>query len=117
MLNVTLARNVADSDGNQIGRGGGIRNSKLSGVTMRNTIIANNRDVGIAPDCLGTIGSENYNLLESLRGCAFAAQSGDIVEADPRLGTLQGDGPQTHGLLPGSPAIDAGRPAGCTDDF
>jgi hypothetical protein len=117
MLNVTLARNVADSDGNLIGRGGGIRNSKPSGISMRNTIIANNRDVGVAPDCLGTIGSENYNLLESVRGCAFATQSGDIIETDPRLGTLQGDGPQTHGLFPESPAIDAGDPAGCIDDF
>jgi hypothetical protein len=61
--------------------------------------------------------SENYNLLESLRSCEYLAQSGDIVERDPRLGTLQGDGPQTHGLLPGSPAIDAGDPAGCIDDF
>jgi hypothetical protein len=117
LLNVTLARNVADSDGNLIGRAGGIRNSKPSGVSMRNTIIANNRDVGIAPDCLGTIVSERYNLLESLRGCTFNAQPGDIAERDPRLGTLQGDGPQTHGLQPDSPAIDAGDPAGCTDDF
>jgi hypothetical protein len=117
MLNVTLARNVADSDGNLIGRGGGIRNSKLTGVSMRNTIIANNRDVGVAPDCLGTIVSENHNLLESLRGCTYVAQSGDITERDPRLGNLQGDGPQTHGLFPDSPAIDAGDPAGCIDDF
>jgi CSLREA domain-containing protein len=117
MLNVTLARNIADANGDLIGRGGGIRNSKLSGVTMRNTIIANNRDVGIAPDCLGTIGSENYNLLASVRGCTFAAQSGDIIEADPRLGLLGGEAPQTHSLSPGSPAIDAGDPAGCVDDF
>jgi hypothetical protein len=37
--------------------------------------------------------------------------------ADPKLGPLQSNGgpTQTHALLPGSPAIDAGNPGGCRD--
>ena len=39
------------------------------------------------------------------------------ILADPKLGPLQNNGgpTQTHALLSGSPAIDAGNPSGCRD--
>jgi len=42
---------------------------------------------------------------------------GDLNNTDPLLGSLQNNGgpTQTMALLSGSPAIDAGNPAGCTD--
>jgi CSLREA domain-containing protein len=56
------------------------------------------------------------DLAASGGGCTFEAESGDLISQPPLLGTLQGESPQTHGLNPGSPAIDAGDPAGCVDD-
>src|SRR5207253_269842 len=46
-------------------------------------------------------------------------QGGNIVGQDPLLGPLQNNGgpTQTRALLPGSPAIDAGPPAGATDEL
>jgi hypothetical protein len=85
-------------------------------VTLRNTLVGENVDSGNeAPGCIGSLTSNNYNLLSG-GGCTFDGESGDLIGYEPRLGALQGDGPQTHGLLPDSPAIDAGDPAGCTDD-
>jgi len=42
---------------------------------------------------------------------------GDLNNTDPLLGSLQNNGgpTQTMALLSGSPAIDVGNPAGCTD--
>src|ERR1043166_1545649 len=42
----------------------------------------------------------------------FLNAPGDQINTDPLLGPLQNNGgpTQTHGLLPGSPAIDAGDP-------
>ena len=49
-----------------------------------------------------------------MRGCTIY---GGHTTADPKLGRLQGNGgpTETHTLLPGSPAIDAGDPGGCRD--
>jgi hypothetical protein len=54
--------------------------------------------------------------LSSDSTCNFS-NTGDLNNTDPMLGLLQDNvGPtQTHVLLPGSPAIDAGNPSGCTD--
>jgi hypothetical protein len=45
--------------------------------------------------------------------------TGDLCFADPLLGPLQNNGgpTQTHALLARSPAIDAGNPSGCRDQF
>ncbi|MFI5365938.1 MAG: choice-of-anchor Q domain-containing protein [Candidatus Binatia bacterium] len=45
------------------------------------------------------------------------AVNGNLLGVDPHLGPLQNNGgpTQTMALLPGSPAIDAGDPNGCTD--
>jgi hypothetical protein len=59
--------------------------------------------------------SKGYNL-SSDNTCNFN-NTGDLNNADPLLGPLQNNGgpTQTEALLPGSPALDAGNPSGCTD--
>ena len=90
-------------------------------------MIANNaRGNGItldAPDdCFssGTVGELAYDLILNTTNCFVTGpQGGNIVGQDPLLGPLQNNGgsTQTQALLPGSPAIDTGAPAGCTDDL
>jgi len=92
-------------------------------ITLHNTLIGDNSlRVGInAPvpdDCYGRVRAQGYNLIETLTNCAFENPSvGDITGKDPVLGPLQSNGgsTQTQALLQTSPAIDAGRPTGCTD--
>ena len=59
-------------------------------------------------NCLSPINSLGYNLTDDIT-CGFT-QPGDLVVADAMLGPLQDNGgpTETHDLLPGSPAIDAG---------
>jgi hypothetical protein len=92
-------------------------------ITLTNTLIGDNSlRVGInAPvpdDCYGRVRAQGYNLIETLAHCAFENPSiGDVTGQDPKLGPLHlnGGSTATQALLPGSPAIDAGRPTGCTD--
>jgi CSLREA domain-containing protein len=120
LYNVTLADNRADSDSNGTGLGGGVYIA--SGVTIaRNIIIANNLAGSSSmqdPDCSGAISGLGYNLIEDTTGCVISGFSdGNVFGVDPVLGPLQNNGGQTltHALLAGSPAIDAGDPAGCLD--
>jgi len=110
--NVTIADNTAQQ------LGGGI--SYITGsLTMQNTIVARNTG-GSAPDCTGSIASLGNNLIGTSDGCAFVPQPSDIVgttshPVNPLLGPLGNFGGYnfTVGLIPGSPAIDAGNPATC----
>jgi cysteine-rich repeat protein len=112
----TITGNVADSDGDGVGEGGGI--VATSNLGVRNSIVAGNIDRGGEPgDCAGELLSEGYNLIES-SSCAITGDStGNIFNANPLLGPLQSNGgpTRTHALLAGSPAINAGNPAGCLD--
>jgi hypothetical protein len=87
---------------------GGIRNYGDGGAALTNTILASNN----APTCNGSVTSLGYNLADDT-SCGLTA-TGDLVVADAMLGPLQDNGgpTETHDLLPGSPAIDAGSP-GC----
>jgi hypothetical protein len=93
--------------GNSAGSGGGIDYPS----TLQNSIVSNNS----GGNCKGTMTSNGYNL-SSDNTCNFHG-SGDRNNTDPKLGPLQNNGgpTQTQALLPGSPAIDAGNPSGCTD--
>ncbi len=125
LFNVTVAANIADDDNNDTSNGGGIK--QFGGtLTLQNTIVANNfHRVGIFPfsvadDCKGTLTSQGYNLVEDTTACTLGGTStGNIIGQDPKLGPLQDNGgsTSTHALLPGSPAINAGNPSGCTDPF
>ncbi len=72
---------------------------------VANTIVADN---GTSAPCSNVVRSLGYNLTDD-DSCGFTAPS-DLVVADAMLGPLQDNGgpTETHALLPGSPAIDAG---------
>jgi hypothetical protein len=123
--NVTLTNNTADSDNDGNGNGGGMFKDTNT-VQVQNSIIAGNFDTPgnagggtISPDCSGGFTSQGYNLIGKNNGCSGFANG---VNADkvgslanpinPLLAPLAnyGGSTQTHALLPGSPAIDAGNP-------
>ncbi len=116
--NVTITGNTVDSDNDGIGDGGGLFVESGAPVTLQNTIVAGNVDRGgQAPDCAQETGagltSGGHNLIGTTAGCDFIPGPGDLTEVDPLLGPLSDSGglTSTHGLLPGSPAIDAGDPS------
>jgi len=93
--------------------GGGIYNGGSTGMpTLQNSIVANNR---LGGNCNGMVNSDGYNL-SSDSSCTLNGQ-GDKNNTNPMLGPLQNNGgpTQTMALLPGSPALSAGDPNGCTD--
>ncbi len=102
--NSTVSGNIASS------YGGGIHNSSpwISQTTLTNMIVADNSaptDANCNGDDATSLG---YNLADDA-SCGFFA-TGDLVVADAMLGPLADNGgpTETHDLLPGSPAIDAG---------
>ena len=115
--NSTITNNTADLDSNNNGTGGGIYNLdddyNPGGVYTKNTIIAGNFDTGIYnPDIYGPINGNNHNLIGNINGASGTIGTGtDIVKPNILLGTLQNNGgtTQTHALLDGSPAINAGK--------
>ena len=114
--NSTLSGNAANSYGGNNGGGIYIYNAT---VTLRNTILARNVAATASSDCYGSINSAGYNLIGNTSGCTFSASAGDLTNIDPSLGPLQNNSGATltHALLLGSPAINAGNPAGCTDSL
>lgn len=132
--NSTVSGNTTDDNGGGIDNQGGgpltLNNSTISGntsdntgggfrtfgtVTMQNTILAGNTASVSGQDCWGNLSSAGYNLIGDTSGCTFTPDMGDLTSLDPKLGPLQNNGGSTltHALLDGSPAIDAGNPAGC----
>jgi hypothetical protein len=107
--NDTISRNTAST-------GGGIYNSPNSPaeIIMQNTILAGNTASGASPDCSGSLGSAGYNLVGDISACDFQTNTGDLTNVDAKLGSLIGT-PGYHSLASDSPAVDAGNPAGCTD--
>lgn len=114
----TITENVADADSDNYGNAGGIFcYSSGCAAEINQTIIAHNIDQNASPfhDCMflnsGSLVSFGFNLVESTGNCVFDAD-GDIIGLDPQLGPLRDNGgpTQTHALMYGSPAIDAGNP-------
>ena len=105
-------------------------------ATVTNSILANSTDGSSAVrDCAFSLGGATvtdggYNLVEDAGSCSFTA-TGSITGSDPQVGSLANNGgpTQTHALLTGSPAINAGsttlttdqrgavRPFGIADDI
>jgi len=114
--NVTITLNSGRKDATGLLSAGG-------SVSLANSIIAENHTVGggnntSLPDCGGTLTSGGHNLVGNATGCSISAGTGDLLGSDlaplnPKLGPLTNNGgpTQTHTLLAGSPAIDAGSPA------
>jgi CSLREA domain-containing protein len=107
----TLIMNNATISSNTAAQGGGIVSSDGT-IHVGNTIIAGNADLGgQAQDCIGTLTSQGYNLIQDTLDCTIIGDStGNLLGVDPDLGPLADSGGPTltHVLLPGSWAIDAG---------
>ena len=107
---VTIAANTASSTGAGL-------YTVLSAVTAKNSILADNSG---AADCAavsgGSITDNGYNLVEVPGSCTFSAGT-SITGSDPKLGPLANNGgeTETHALLGGSPAINAGDTTLTTD--
>jgi len=112
----TITDNHATGSGS---RGGGVR-FFLNDVMLNGSILAANTAVAMGPDSYTFLGggtlSTDYSLIGDAVGAAIPGTGsiiGDSTGAgivDPQLGPLANNGgpTQTHALLPGSPAIDAG---------
>jgi hypothetical protein len=126
LYNSTLTNNTSDFDNNGSGdggaiynhEGGGVRGLAVGYVETSNSIIAGNFDSpnnagtgNIHPNVSGgdSVGNNN-NLISSLAGTKGTLGTGTDIVANPLLSPLQNNGrpTQTHALLPGSPAINAG---------
>ena len=110
LTNSTITDNHANGS-NAIG--GGIRNSN-GVITITHSILAGNTTGGGSPDIDPGLGifSADFSLL----GTAVtpdAGGTGNLFDDTPLLDVLADNGgpTQTHALLAGSPAIDAGDPA------
>ncbi len=106
-INSTVANNSAAT-------GGGLRGNGYS-VTASNSIFAKNNITVGDPDFSGTLTSRGYNLIGNTFGTTITGTTaGNLLNVDPLLGPLQNNGGPTAtlALLPGSPAIDQGRPFG-----
>lgn len=105
LSNTTIVSNLAQY-------GGGVWASHFA-LVLRNTLVANNHG-GQAPDCSVYITSAGYNLIGNTAGCNFTPGAGDLVNVAAGLGARAGL-PAYLPLLTGSPALEAGDPAGCRD--
>jgi hypothetical protein len=118
LRNVTIADNTADQDNNGIGSGGGVLNFLGGTLSFKNTLVGDNVDKnGNAPDCIGTLASQGYNLIENSKNCTITGiTTGNLIGFNPNLGPLQDNGgpTQTQALL-GWFGVNGGDPAGCTD--
>lgn len=99
--NVTMADNAA-SMGEAILATAGT-------ITFTNTII-DDSCFGAAPGILLSGG----NNIDHRNTCEFSTATNDLIDTDPLLGPLTNNGGsvETHALLEGSPAIDAGTETG-----
>jgi len=118
LRNVTIADNQASS------AGGGIAREGTGTVRLRHVLLAGNLSTGTTnEDCTGggsLLVSEGHNLVGVNNGCATVFAAPDLfgTAASPLaalLGALGANGgpTETHELLAGSPARDAGAAAGC----
>lgn len=92
--------------------GAGISGSGNTFISLQNSILGGN-----SADCEGAAIYGMYNLIQNDSGCTMLTPSNNLLGVSPALGPLRyNDGPTpTMMPLPGSPAINAGNPAGCTD--
>jgi hypothetical protein len=99
----TISNNEANENG------GGITNS--GSLEIGNTILKAGTSGANLANNSGTVISHGYNLCSD-NGGGFLNGSGDRINTNPMLGSLQDNGGPTftHQLLAGSPALDAGDP-------
>ncbi|MGZ5313043.1 MAG: choice-of-anchor Q domain-containing protein [Solirubrobacterales bacterium] len=115
----TVVNNIADV-GFTTGGGNILMNG--NGTTLENTIIAGGSGPpgteNCAVDAFGNYTSQGHNLESPTNQCNLTGP-GDLPSvANPMLGSLTNNGgpTQTHALILGSPAIDAGGAGGLATD-
>ncbi len=111
LTNCTLSGNSA---GGGSGEGGGIF-VYFGDLVMNNTIVANSLGLDVVNKNLFGSVSGSHNLVEDGR---YTDGLSDTITGDPNLGPLGNNGgpTQTHALLLGSPAINAGSDALVVDN-
>lgn len=117
LVNVTLADNTAGGKG-----GGFIHQQGTSALT--NVLVAGNRAASLADgnDIYNSPGAvlnvQNSLVQDAPAGTINGTNVGNLLSVAPLLGPLQNNGglTQTHALLSGSPAIDAGASVALTTD-
>ena len=121
----TITNNTTSHDyyrSNGYGRGGGIYSASSEKATLKNTIVAQNHCTSLNPtgiDCFGKFISQGYNLIQETNNFTLTGElTGNKTGVDPLLGALalKGGTTPTCALLAGSPAIDAGKSDGITED-
>ncbi len=114
LFNATIARNRADADDlGPHGGGGAFVDGGGDFLQSINTLYARNRSTGgVFQDCdapapVGIV-SSGGNLVTTEQDCPFFDQVEDIVDGQPRIGTLADNGGPTDTikLKEGSPAIN-----------
>lgn len=101
--------------GNTAGTGaGGIDGSSDGVFTLNNSIVSGNYFGLSVPSNLGKPATGDFNLLGAGND---TSGTNNVVSDNPLLGPLADNGgpTQTHALLPGSPALDAGSSSEATD--
>ncbi len=114
LVNTTIVSNgIGGFDCTVPPSGAGVWNSGV--VRSRNSIFAGNSVsspcLAQGPDFYGNLNSLGHNIIQNGSGWTnVGTGTGDLVGLDPMIGPLQDNGGPTwtHGLLPNSPAIDAG---------
>ena len=117
----TITNNRADSNNDSDGTGGGIDVAGSdTAVTIEDTIVAGNFGTAAIRDDIHGVVTVAWSLIGDNTGATITQVSGTVnqigngtIAIDPHLGPLADNGgpTQTHALLAGSPAIDAGNPA------
>lgn len=105
-----LSSTLAENSGNAAVETG-IEGSGIAETIIGSSIIADNSSNNFGFFGTGaTVTSQGYNISDDTTGSLTA--TGDQQNTDPLLAPLADNGgpTQTHALLPGSPAIDAGQP-------
>ena len=91
------------------GDGGGIINQGSGAVAIKGLLLAGNTAERNGPDCLGTLTSQGYNLIQDAGYCTLVGElTGNIISQAAWLAPLADNGGATwtHALLSSSPAID-----------
>ena len=114
--NAMLIENTTITGNATVGQLGNGALTNQGTIRLRNTVVYGNQD-----DCTRAdfgdqpLTSFDYNLVGDLGRCRVVGETEhSLLGVDPLLGPLIDNGgpTQTHDLLPGSPAVDAGA---CTD--
>jgi hypothetical protein len=107
ILNCTIAGNSAPADGQG---GGAVFNAgAITGLDLKNTIVADNTSGTWAPGCSDELGDGGGNL----EWPDDAACSASPLVADPLLGALGDNGGDTGTMLPSSASPAKGLGTGC----